>query len=417
MLLSQKTTIHWNTDQANIVGHMCYAAFKLWNVCNYERRNYRELGLVQFPDWYYQKSHHKADIWYRSLPSQTAQEICKQLDKSWKSYFALVKSKGIVNPHPPRFKQEKMAITYMQNGIVHAPGDSRVRLSLPKKLKEYMQAVYGIRDNYLYLENVIFRNTDSIKQIKVYPPDSHGESRLIVIYQVEDKEILWDNGHYLSIDLGLHNLVTAYDSEGRSFIVGRKYLNIAHRYDKEIARVQSQWGRCQASRGVKFPKISNHLRRLYQKKQNSIRDYLHKVTRYLVDYCVSREIHTVVIGDITNIRKENDLGSKVNQQLHGLPYRKLYGLLEYKLAQKGIRLVRQEESYSSQCAPDTALVAKEYAVKSNRRKRGLYQNGSKIYNADTVGAYNILRKYMAVSGIETKLDRRGLCSTSVVRAA
>lgn len=417
MLLSQKTTIHWNTDQANIVGHMYYAAFKLWNVCNYERRNYRELGLMQFPDWYYQKTHHKADIWYRSLPSQTAQEICKQLDKSWKSYLALVKSKGIVNPHPPRFKQEKMAITYMQNGIVHASGDSRVRLSLPKKLKEYMQAVYGIRDNYLYLENVIFRNTDSIKQIKVYPPDCHGESRLIVIYEVEDKEILWDNGHYLSIDPGLHNLVTAYDSEGRSFIVGRKYLNIAHRYDKEIARVQSQWGRCQASRGEKYPKISNHLRRLYQKKQNSIRDYLHKVTRYLVDYCVSREIHTVVIGDITNIRKGNDLGSKVNQQLHGLPYRKLYGLLEYKLAQKGIRLVRQEESYSSQCAPDTELVAKEYAVKSNRRKRGLYQNGSKIYNADTVGAYNILRKYMAVTGIETKLDRRGLCSTSVVRAS
>ena len=24
---------------------MCYAASKLWNVCNYERRRYKELGL------------------------------------------------------------------------------------------------------------------------------------------------------------------------------------------------------------------------------------------------------------------------------------------------------------------------------------------------------------------------------------
>ncbi len=86
MLLSQKTTIHWNTDQANIVGHMCYAAFKLWNVCNYERRNYRELGLMQFPDWYYQKTHHKADIWYRSLhPRQHRRYV-----NSWTSPGSLI---------------------------------------------------------------------------------------------------------------------------------------------------------------------------------------------------------------------------------------------------------------------------------------------------------------------------------------
>ena len=34
---------------------MCYAASKLWNVCNYERRRYKELGLEKYPDWYYQK--------------------------------------------------------------------------------------------------------------------------------------------------------------------------------------------------------------------------------------------------------------------------------------------------------------------------------------------------------------------------
>ena len=37
MLLSQKTTIRLNKSESNIIGHMCYAAYKLWNVCNYER--------------------------------------------------------------------------------------------------------------------------------------------------------------------------------------------------------------------------------------------------------------------------------------------------------------------------------------------------------------------------------------------
>lgn len=40
MLLSHKTDIQLNTTESNIVGHMCYAASKLWNVCNYERRNF-----------------------------------------------------------------------------------------------------------------------------------------------------------------------------------------------------------------------------------------------------------------------------------------------------------------------------------------------------------------------------------------
>ena len=36
MLLTHETTIVLNKNDANIVGHMCYAAYKLWNVCNYK---------------------------------------------------------------------------------------------------------------------------------------------------------------------------------------------------------------------------------------------------------------------------------------------------------------------------------------------------------------------------------------------
>ena len=65
MLLAHKTTIKLSEDQCNIVGHMCYAAYKLWNVCNYERLHYKELNLpVEYPNWYYQKKAHKDDINY-----------------------------------------------------------------------------------------------------------------------------------------------------------------------------------------------------------------------------------------------------------------------------------------------------------------------------------------------------------------
>ena len=45
MLLSRRSSIKFTEDQANFIGHMCYAASKLWNVCNYERYHYKELGL------------------------------------------------------------------------------------------------------------------------------------------------------------------------------------------------------------------------------------------------------------------------------------------------------------------------------------------------------------------------------------
>ena len=95
MLLSHKTSIKVSQDYANIIGHMCYAAYKLWNICNYERYHYKELGIE--------------------------------------------------NPRPPRFKQEGISIVYMQNAVVHEKENGRVRLSLPKQLKIYMEERYGIR--------------------------------------------------------------------------------------------------------------------------------------------------------------------------------------------------------------------------------------------------------------------------------
>lgn len=88
MLLSHKTSVKLTEDQANIIGHMCYAASKLWNVCNYERLHYKKAEPDEYPDWYYQKKAHKDDLWYKQLPSQTAQEVCKLLDKAWKSFIS-----------------------------------------------------------------------------------------------------------------------------------------------------------------------------------------------------------------------------------------------------------------------------------------------------------------------------------------
>lgn len=418
MRLSHMTTIKINNEYSNIIGHMGYAAYKLWNVCNYERNNYKELDLpVDYPDWYYQKKAHKDDIWFKSLPSQSAQEICKQLDKSWKSFYKLIKTGGIENPQPPRYKHDKMVFSYLKDAIVHETGSDQVRLTISKQLQEFMKSEYDICETYLFLENEIFKKADNIKQIKIYPPEDN-ECKIIVIYEIDDVEALSDNQRYLSIDIGLHNLMTCFNStNGESFIAGRKYLSICHYYEKEIAKVQSQWYEIQATQGSTHYKSSKHIKKLYERKNNTIKDYLHKTTRAIVEYCKEQNINTLVIGDITNIRKDKNLGHETNMKLHALPYKRIYELLQYKCEKEGINFRLQKEAYTSQCSPKAKSVTKKRATKSKRVERGLYKDGEDEWNADVVGAYNILRLYLKKNHKEIKMSPDMIQDPTILKVA
>ena len=120
----------------------------------------------------------------------------------------------------------------------HKKGSDRVRLTISKGLKVFMAKEHEIYEDYLFQENEIFRSMDSIKQIKLYEPKDN-TARVIVIYEIPDVKMLEDNGHYLSIDIGVKNPFTCYDSEDNSFIVGKRFLSILHYYDKKIAHYQS----------------------------------------------------------------------------------------------------------------------------------------------------------------------------------
>ena len=107
MLVAKKTTVKISESYSIIINRMCFAAHKLWNICNYERYHYKELNLpVEYPNWYYQKKAHKDDMWARQLPAHTAQEVCKLLDKSWSAFYQSRKAEGGETQRPPKFKHE-----------------------------------------------------------------------------------------------------------------------------------------------------------------------------------------------------------------------------------------------------------------------------------------------------------------------
>ena len=104
---------------------------------------------------------------------------------------------------------------------------------------------------------------------------------------------------------------------------------------------------------------------------------------------------------------DNNLGHENNQKLHSLPFFDFYQKLEYKLKLKGITLIYQNEAYTSSCPIDSEDIGKEYQEK-HRIERGLYKHNNIIYNADCVGAYNIMRKYAIINNVKIPMINKGL---------
>jgi len=418
MLLARRTTVIISDSYSLIISRMGLASYKLWNTLNYERIHYKELDLpVEYPNWYYQKKAHKDDMWSRQLPSSSFQELFKLLDKFWTAFFASRKAEEGESQQPPGYRYEPIAVSYLPSGISHIPGSDVIRLSLSKQLKEYMAGNHDIHENFLYLQNSIFSELNDIRQIKVLPPGEN-TCEVIINYKIPTPDPLPANNRFLSIDLGMHNLMTCYNSvNGETFIAGRKYLSICHYYDKEIARVQSEWSKQQRDKGVKHPNSSKHIRSLHKKKKNSANDYLHKLTNTIAGYCSRNDIRTVVVGDIKGIRTGKDFGSAVNQEFHAPPFDIIYRQLEYKLKLRGIRFAKIDEAYSSSTSPLEEVVSEESADKSKRIHRGLYVDGDYSWNADCVGAFNILRLYLQKKNIDLKLDPGAIRNPYVLKVA
>ena len=421
MLLTYQFEIKVNNKLGIILGHLTYAASKLFNVGNYERKEYKSLGFDIMPDWYIQKKRLKDDIWYKSLPSQTSQEILAILDRSWKSYLTLhnkweKKNKDVPNkdkknePQPPYYKKDgyHMNINYLSNGFKVT--NDKIRFSIPKKLKEHLNNKYQINDNFFHIK--LKRHFDDIKQIEFSYMDKN-RYKVYIVYEKDIKKQVEDNKHYISIDIGVKNLLSVYDNNGSSFIVsGHSILNTNYYFSKKIAYYQSLFDKCYPAH--KKGESTNRIKHLYELKNKRINLVLHRASRYIVNYCNNHNVSKVIIGDVSGIlhqKKEfnsNKDKHRYNQNMRAICFARIYEYLSYKLKQVGIELIKVNEAYSSICSPNSLNVCKEFASKSNRVYRGLFKEYNNVYNADIVGAYNIMRIYRQEARYYFPIPLKGL---------
>ncbi|MEG3971215.1 IS200/IS605 family accessory protein TnpB-related protein [Microcoleus sp. T2B6] len=120
----------------------------------------------------------------------------------------------------------------------------------------------------------------------------------------------------------------------------------------------------------------------------------------IVDHLVAKQIGTLVVGKNAQWKTEINLGKQTNQNFVNIPHSRLIEMLEYKALLAGIKVIVQEESYSSRAnflgldpIPVYGKTDKEPVFTGKRIKRGLYKTSTgQLINSDINASYNILRK-------------------------
>ena len=421
MLLTYQFELNVDETMSIILGHLCYAASKLFNVGNYERKEYKPLGFVKMPDWYDQKKRLKESFWYKSLPSQTSQDVLARLEESWKSYFALKsryeyrKEKGHLKenegePQAPYYKKDgyHMNIKYLSGGFKII--DDAIRFSIPKSLRNHIKEKYQIDEPYYYIK--LKRGFDKIKQIE-FSYINNSQYKVYVIYEKEECPLKKDNKHYISIDIGTKNLLTVYDNKGKSFIIsGQSLLNTNYYFSKKIAYYQSKYDTCYPNH--KKGETTKRIKSLYELKRKRINLILHTASKMIVDYSINNDVSKVIIGDLSgllNTKKDfnnNKEKRRYNQNVRSICFQKIYEFLDYKLNLIGIELIKVNEAYTSSCLPNSKEVSARCANKTYRVKRGLMKCHNYIFNSDSVGAFNIMRVYRQSNSLKFETPLKGL---------
>ena len=144
----------------------------------------------------------------------------------------------------------------------------------------------------------------------------------------------------------------------------------------------------------------------------AVKDYMHKVSKRIVDEALKNNIHKVIVGYNPTWKDDVQMKKDDKQNFKMIPFRMLLDMLEYKLKAEGIHLKEKEESYTSKASfLDGDIIPTygdtvNYIFSGKRVHRGLYvsKNGISI-NADINAACNILRKH---SGKEIIISHKEL---------
>ena len=325
---------------------------------------------------------------FSGLPRQTAQQMVKQSVTDFKNWLASLREykkhpeKYLGKPKMPRYKKSDLTTVIITNqDAVLYRDDIGMSLKLP------------LQKQRLYFSNL--SSDPVLKEVKIKP--YYG--RFLLCLTLEEPDVAFDpsGSHVCAIDLGTDNFAAIVCDDHSSVIYkGRAVLSKIQWFHKQRAKYVSIITKGHEKKHA----VSRRLRDLSFHYANFVKDQCHKISRSIIDFCMEHQCGTLILGVNLLWKQRSNMNKINNQNFVSMPITLLRTMITYKALNAGIRIIEQEESYTSKAdlisndrIPTYGVDDKDASFSGKRIKRGLYRcSNGMILNADCHAAANIMRK-------------------------
>ena len=325
---------------------------------------------------------------FSGLPRQTAQQMVKQSVTDFKNWLASLREykkhpeKYLGKPKMPRYKKSDLTTVIITNqDAVLYRDDIGMSLKLP------------LQKQRLYFSNL--SSDPVLKEVKIKP--YYG--RFLLCLTLEEQDVAFDpsGSHVCAIDLGTDNFAAIVCDDHSSVIYkGRAVLSKIQWFHKQRAKYVSIITKGHEKKHA----VSRRLRDLSFHYANFVKDQCHKISRSIIDFCMEHQCGTLILGVNLLWKQRSNMNKINNQNFVSMPITLLRTMITYKALNAGIRIIEQEESYTSKAdliandrIPTYGVDDKDASFSGKRIKRGLYRcSNGMILNADCHAAANIMRK-------------------------
>lgn len=369
---------------------LCRLSKNLYNVGLYSVRQFffEEKRYLR-----YESNYHacKDNENYKLLNTDMAQQTLKVVDRSFRSFFNLIKTAKQGNYRPlqislPRYLKKDGYFPLIMPRIKVKKERFEVPMSRAFK-KEYGKVAIPFPERL---------QDKKLKEVRINPKCGAQwfEVEFITEEPKEPQDV--DSTKPASIDLGLDNLAACVSTTGASMVIdGKRLKSINQWYNKLNAKLQS----IKNKQGIKY--LTKRQGRLLKDRSNKVRDYLGKAARLIINWCISQKIGLLIVGVNSGWKQSINIGKRNNQSFVQIPFYSLRQKLQTLCERYGIEYIEQEESYTSKASAldndDIPVYNADNPVKpkfsGKRIQRGLYRSQvGHLVNADLNGSWNIGRK-------------------------
>ena len=403
--------------------------------------------IYKFLDGYFRQNN---DENYTKLPEQSVQQTIKLATDAWfsneqsreKYETDLEKRKDYTGkPGICGYKRTDESIMIFTNQQCHIERKEkfdkrRINDPIPGKIIKYyliFPPELGIPDipTRLPVSKSRGGNID-LRHVRIIPMNIGYNIEIVYKKVISEKKqhliekfMLLSQNRIMGIDLGVNNIMAIVNNIGNHpIIIKNGIIKSTNQWFNKITSelisiyMRQQGFKGEYSKGIPV-KMGKKFKILSQNRSNLIKDIFHKLSRFVVRYCLKDKIGTIVIGLNKFWKQFVNMGKISNQNFVYIPHSKLIKMIKYKAREYGIKVIVHEESYTSKCSFLDNETIEYHDIYMGKRltdegHRGLFRtNKGILINSDINGAYNVIRK--CIPNAFDNIDGHGLVGGVVLR--